>query len=145
MRSIFFAAVAAIFALSIASPAQCQSRLKDGKASRELSDQVMKLVSAGDMEAGIRLVKPYLIIPEAEMETMIGQAKLQAPMLEMRFGKPVGAEFISEDRVGESVMRIVQICRYEKHLTRWNFYFYRTPTGWVLNTFNFDDKIQALF
>jgi hypothetical protein len=144
MRSALFI-VALTAALAFVGAAQGQSLLKDGSANRELSDRVMALVAKGDMEAGIRLAKPYLAIPESEVEAMIVQAKLQAPMLEMRFGKPVGVEFIREERAGEHVMRIVQICRHEKHLTRWSFYFYRTPTGWVLNTLNFDDKLQALF
>ena len=105
----------------------------------------MKLVAAGDIESGIRLAKPYIIIPEAELESMVGQAKLQAPMLIQRFGKTVGFEFIREEHAGANMLRIVQICRYEKHITRWNFYFYRGPSGWVLNTFHFDDNIKAVF
>ena len=145
MRSIPSVLILAMAALAFVGAAQAQTPLKDGVANRELSDRVMALVATGDMEAGIRLAKPFLATPESEVEAMIVQARLQAPMLEMRFGKPVGVEFIREDHAGEHVMRIVQICRHEKHLTRWNFYFYLTPRGWVLNTLNFDDKIQALF
>jgi len=139
------AVAAMVLALTLAAPAFSQSRLKDASANRELSDQIMALVVKGDIEGGLRLAKPYLVIPESEVDTLIGQTKMQLPALEMRFGKPVGVEYIGQDKVGEHVMRIVQICRYEKHLMRWNFYFYRTPTGWVLNAFHFDDKLQALF
>lgn len=66
-------------------------------------------------------------------------------MLAQRFGKTIGFEFIREERAGENLIHIVQICRYEKHMTRWNFYFYRGASGWVLNTFNFDDHIKAVF
>lgn len=141
--------VSGVFALALSAmlcmPAFSQTVLKDTQAARELSDQMMKLIAAGDMEAGIRLAKPYLVIPDAELEAMIGQAKLQAPMLAQRFGKPIGSEFIREERAGENLLRILQICRHEKHVTRWSFYFYRGAAGWVLNTFNFDDNIKAVF
>jgi hypothetical protein len=76
---------------------------------------------------------------------MLGQAKLQQPMTAQRFGRSQGVEFLREERAGESLLRITQIQRYERHLTRWVFYFYRTNSGWVLNTFHFDDNVRALF
>lgn len=134
-----------LMSVAILAHAEGTARLKDPAAARQLTDQIMAKVAAGEFEAGLRLAKPYLIIPDSEFETMVGQGKLQGPMLVQRFGKSIGSEFIREDRAGENVMRIVQINRFEKHATRWIFIFYRTPTGWCVNTFYFDDKIQALF
>ena len=134
-----------LIATSILSHAQGAARLKDPAAARQLTDQIMSKIAAGEFEAGLRLAQPYVIIPDSEFETMVGQGKLQTPMMVQRFGKSIGSEFIREDRAGENVFRIVQINRFEKHATRWTFIFYRTPTGWCINTFYFDDKIQALF
>ena len=131
--------------LAVLAHAEGSARLKDPGAARQLTDQIMTKVAAGDFEAGLRLAKPYLIIPDSEFETMVGQGKLQGPMMIQRFGKSIGAEFIREDRAGENVLRIVQINRFERHATRWTFIFYKTPTGWCVNTFYFDDKIQSLF
>jgi hypothetical protein len=130
---------------AFATSAGAQSRLKDEAAVRKLSDDVMKKLSSGDLEAGLRLAKPYLVIPDAEFEAMLGQAKLQSPAMSQRFGRNVGYEFVREEKAGTVWIRIVQLNLYEKHSTRWNFYFYRTSTGWVLNSFNFDDNIRALF
>jgi hypothetical protein len=52
---------------------------------------------------------------------------------------------ISEKTVGKSLLQIVQIQKFEKHIMRWRFIFYNPGGKWVLSTFNFDDKIQSLF
>ena len=90
-------------------------------------------------------MKPYLVIPESEFNVMLEQAKLQLPAIQGRFGKIVGIEFISEKMVGKSLLQMVQIQKFEKHIMRWRFIFYDPEGKWVLNTFNYDDKIRSLF
>jgi hypothetical protein len=135
--------MALIFSVSV--QADASERLIGTTEARQLTDNMMTKIAAGEVEAGLSLAKPYLIIPDAEFKEMVSQTNLQMPKLGQRFGKSVGSEFIREDKVGTSFYRIIQVQRFEKHITRWTFYFYKTPTGWVLNTFNFDDKIQLLF
>jgi hypothetical protein len=119
--------------------------LKTPAEARQLTDRAMAKVGAGDIESGIRLLRPFFIIPPAEFEVMIDKLKMQLPAMSQRFGKSIGYEFIREDRAGENLLRIVQIHRFQKHAMRWNFYFYRGENGWVLNTFNTDDELQKLF
>lgn len=119
--------------------------LPSPNAAKELSDKIMERVAAGDLEGGLRLMKPYGIVPEAEMETAIGQAKLQAPMYIQRFGKIIGREFLREEKVGESLIRFTHLQKFDRHVMRWVFVFYKGNAGWVLNTFYFDDNIRAVF
>jgi hypothetical protein len=114
-------------------------------AAKVFTDKVLAKVGAGDVEAGVSMIKPYTIIPAAEFEAMAGQIALQLPAVAQRFGKPVGSEFIKESKVGDSFVRLLYLSKYEKHAMRWNFYLYKTPQGWVINTFNFDDKIHEMF
>jgi hypothetical protein len=123
------------FADTLASPAD----------ARRLADRVMAKVGAGEIESGLRLGKPFLIIPSSEFEAMIEQVKLQAPMMSQRFGKSIGSEFIREDKVGENLLRLTYAHRFEKHPMRWVFYFYRGTNGWVLDTFKTDDDIRLYF
>jgi hypothetical protein len=138
-------AMTAVLLLAGSARAQGPARLTDPAAARQLSDQMMQKIASGDIEGGLRLARPYVVIPEAELQTMIDQAKIQAPIMAQRFGKSVGYEFIREERAGEHLLHIMHVNRFERHMTRWNFYFYRTPTGWVLNTFQFDDSIRGVF
>lgn len=119
--------------------------LKDTLEARKLTDRVMAKVGEGDVVGGIRLAQPYLIIPPAEFEVMIDQLRMQEPVMAQRFGKTIGHEFLREEKVGENLLRIVQLHRFDKHAMRWSFYFYRGSSGWVLNTFKTDDDVAQLF
>jgi hypothetical protein len=135
----------AVAVLLVLSTSAFAATLKDAGEARKLSDQVMAKVAAGDTEAALRLTKPYLIIPDSEFETMVGQMKLQAPVMAARFGSTIGAEFVRQDAIGDSLFRVTYIQKFEKHPMRWVFYFYKGKEGWVLNTFRTDDVIQQLF
>jgi len=135
-------AVVMFFLMTTAASA---ATLESKDAAKKLTDQVMTKVASGDIESGFLLMKPYLIIPESEFNVMVEQTKLQLPTIQGRFGKILGSEFISEKLVGKSLLKIVQIQKFEKHIMRWNFIFYSPKGKWVLNTFNFDDKINAMF
>ena len=119
--------------------------LKDKDAAKQLAQTVMGYVEKGDMENGIKQMKPYLIIPDHEFEGMLNSFRMQAPVIEQRFGKTLGTEFVTAEETGDSLMLIMYIQKFEKHLMRWKFYFYKPQNGWVLNTFNTDDQIQQMF
>lgn len=139
-------AVCALLALpTMASFAQGKQTLADVTAARSLTAAVMAKVAAGEMEEGLRLMQPYIVISDAEFETALGQAQKQVPVMTQRFGRTVGAEFLREEQVGQRLLRITQAQLFERHATRWTFYFYRTPKGWILNTFQYDDNIKSFF
>ena len=89
--------------------------LKDKGAAKNLAESVMALVAEGKVAEGILLTKPYLIIPEHEFEGMLDSLKMQAPMMEQRFGKTIGIEFSAIEEVGESLMLVMYIQKFEKH------------------------------
>lgn len=119
--------------------------LKDKEAAKDLVLSIMKLVGKGEVENGLKLAKPYLIIPDHEFEGVLNTLKMQAPVIEQRFGKTLGMEFSQIQEVGDSLMLIMYIQKFEKYMMRWKFYFYKPSDGWVLNTFNTDDQIQLMF
>lgn len=121
------------------------AELEDQAQIRRITEQTMKTVVAGDLRGGLELARPYVVVPPAEFDALIGQAELQFPMMTARFGKPVGYELLYEKEVGQSLLKVVYLYRFERHATVWNFYFYRGSGGWVLNSFHFDDEIRALF
>ena len=135
-------AVVMFFLMTTAASA---ATLESKEAAKKLTDQIMAKVAAGDVEGGLLLMKPYLIIPESEFNLMVEQTKSQLPAIQEGFGKTLGTEFIGEKTVGKSLLKIVQIQKFETHIMRWNFIFYSPDGKWVLNSFNFDDEIYSLF
>ncbi len=119
--------------------------LKGPAEARQLGDRIMARVGAGDVDTALSMMRPYLVIPEVELEALRNQIKIQMPVASQRFGDAIGQEFIKEERVGESLLRLVYLQRYQRHAMRWYFVFYRNDDGWVLNTFRFDDGIQNMF
>jgi hypothetical protein len=62
-----------------------------------------------------------------------------------RYGAAAGNEFIAQKKVGDSLLRLVYIEKTERHALPWTFIFYRGPKGWVLNSFNWNDRLPDLF
>jgi hypothetical protein len=61
---------------------------------RRVTDEVMKKVGAGNIEAGLATFKHLTIIPVAEFDALVGQTKIQLPMVVGRFGASIGHEFL---------------------------------------------------
>jgi hypothetical protein len=112
---------------------------------RKVTDAAMVKVGSGDIEGGLKEIRPFTVIPSAEFDAMMGQLPLQLPGITARFGSSIGQEFIKEDRLGDSLVRLVYVNKFEKHAMRWLFYCYKGKGGWVVNTFRFDDKWHELF
>ncbi len=132
--------------LSFSLQAAEQAAELDSKdAARNLAKSAMDKVSGGETLEGINLLKPYLVIPSAEFDAMIEQYKMRESMIKHRFGNIAGVEFIKEEEVGKSLFLITYIQKFERHMMRWRFYFYKPKDKWVLNTFFTDDNIKSLF
>lgn len=119
--------------------------LLNKSAAKKLAQDVMNKISKDKTMEALDLVEPYLIIPESEFDVMKNKLAMQQPMIAQRFGKTVGIELIETQEVGSSLLLITYIQKFEKHPMRWKFYFYKPTDSWVLNTFNFDDKMQLMF
>jgi hypothetical protein len=133
------------FLLAVVTGTQAAEPLKSKDQMRTLTEEVVARAASGDFEGGLRLLAPYSIVPESEFEVVIEQARIQFPSMRARFGNAVGHEFFCAEEAGQSLYRIVQAVKYEKHMLRIRFVFYKPVDSWVLNTFYFDDQIEKLF
>ena len=112
---------------------------------RRATDQVMELVGKGDLEAGLKLLRPRSTIPEGEFDAMEAQTRLQQPVMTQRFGDKIGTEFLREERVGDSLVRLTYLDKFERRAMRWVFYAYKGRQGWMIDNFRFDDQVLLLF
>lgn len=129
----------------IFASASAAAELSSPEAANQLTNQVMKRVATGDLRGGLEIAKPYTIVPSSEFESMVGQAELQMPVMLSRFGKSVGYELIHTDTVGDSLIKIVALQKFEEHPTVWTFIFYRGQSGWMLDSFKFVDDPSSAF
>jgi hypothetical protein len=112
---------------------------------RKFADGVMAKVARGDLAGAFATMKPYTIVPGTEFDAMVLNSKSLRDQYGARFGKSVGFEFVEQKRVGGTLLRLTYIEKTEKHVLPWNLYFYKGPNGWVLNSFNWHDRMQDLF
>lgn len=121
------------------------SDLKSKDDVKNFVKATQSLVAAGDVLKALEGLKPYVIIPESEFQVSLEQYKMQRPMMDQRFGKTIGAEVVNFKELGESLMMATFVQKFEKHVMRWRFYFYKPKEKWVLNTYATDDKINEIF
>ncbi|HEO99468.1 MAG TPA: hypothetical protein ENO02_09230 [Epsilonproteobacteria bacterium] len=113
--------------------------------TKKLSEDVMKLVGKGNIKGGVKLLRPYVVYPLAEHDAQISQVDVQMPTINQRFGNTNGYDFVSEQRVGESLVKYIYLQKLEKHVLIWKFIFYKPNEKWLLNSWSFNDQIEQLF
>jgi len=131
--------------LLIASSAAFAKTLPSVNSAKDLSTKIMAKVATGDLNAALEMIKPYTFISLAEMDAIIAQSKESKEKFGERNGKSIGYEFINSKRVGDSLLRFRYIEKNEKHALLWEFYFYNTKEGWILDSFNWSDVYKPLF
>lgn len=119
--------------------------LKSEAEARQLADRIMAQAAKGNLSEAFNLMRPYVIIPEAELQSAALQSKAQRDQFSNRYGKSIGYEFITEKRAGTSLLQLIYIEKTAKHALPWNFYFYKSPSGWVLNSFFWNDQLPSVF
>jgi hypothetical protein len=140
MRKIAIACIATLL-----SPAAASADVLKTEDLSDFAGKVMVAASRGDLASAFATLKPYVRIPESELEALRAGTLSQRDMALTRFGKPVGHECYPIELRGQYLARITCIERTEKHALPWRFYFYRTPDGWTLNSFIWNDNLPSLF
>src|SRR5438094_8880058 len=60
------------------------------------------------------------------------------------YGKVLGHELVQEESFGTSLVRLVYLLKAEKHVTVWEFYFYKPKSEWFLVNVLFNDQFNLL-
>jgi len=119
--------------------------LKNEKQVEELAKNTMEFIGKGDINRAFEFISSNITIPNAEVETIKQKLLMQAPVFRKRFGKILGYEHISTKKVGNSLIKIVYIQKFEKHIMPWEFYFYKPKDEWILDAFWTYDNIKLFF
>ena len=135
-----FLAVAVLLSL----PARADV-LKTDADLRPFGDRVMAAVAGAGLQAGVSVMRPYVVISETELQSALLKMQAQRDQWATRYGKTVGFEYIGTKRIGQSLLRLTYVEKTERHALPWMFHFYRTPNGWILSSFISNDLSSELF
>ena len=119
--------------------------LKDEAALREVGDRVMAQVARGEHVKAHDMLKPYTLQAADDFKTTIDASQASRAQHNARYGKSVGYAFVGQRKVADSVLRLVYMEKTEKHALPWAFIFYKTPKGWMLSSFGWNDRLPQFF
>ncbi|MDX2217473.1 MAG: hypothetical protein SF172_00420 [Burkholderiales bacterium] len=119
--------------------------LADEAALRAFSDKVMQQVAKGEHAKALELLKPYSLQPAEEFKSTADASQASRAQHAQRYGKPVGYAFVSQRKVADSVLRLLYMEKTERHALPWAFIFYKTPKGWMLSSFGWNDRLPQFF
>jgi len=135
--------------LSFMSLVLCGVANADGFKTEDLlqpfAESVMAKVGKGELNAALTTMQPFMTVPKKEFETVIENTRTQRAKLTDRLGKSNGYECFGQKKVGQSLLKVTCIEKTENVALAWLFYFYKTPRGWVLISFVWNDNLPALF
>jgi hypothetical protein len=113
---------------------------------QDLCENALSHIVDGDVAQGIAILRPYaLSISKSDMDSLEGQLLGQADTIKESYGDPIGYVLISRVNLKDTVLKTVYVVKYERHLIRWTFIFYKPSDSWILDFFNYDDSIEDLF
>ncbi|MGO9412798.1 MAG: hypothetical protein ACLQCB_18880 [Spirochaetia bacterium] len=111
-----------------------------------LCEDALSQIVSGDLEQGIATLRPYATsILKEDVDSLENHLVSQASTIKDSYGEALGFVLISEDNLKDTILKAVYVVKYERHLIRWTFIFYKPFDSWILDYFNYDDAIDALF
>ncbi len=139
MKMIF---AAILFFLSASALSADLDSPKEAKAT---SDKIIGHFVKGEFQKGLDIAKDYWPLPKIEIDGLANQISTQWPMVEQRFGKPTGYEFVKSENLGDSFVRYYYLHKFQNHAIYWQFTFYKPSDKWVFNGVTFLDTLDLLF
>lgn len=130
--------------LSSSLRAETQS-IADIEEIRSITDRVMKKIEIGEFETAFAQLKPYWLMPKAEVDVALNQTLDQRGAVSRRFGTSIGTEFLCLETAGNSLAKLVYLEKFQRHAIVWRFYFYQPTKGWFVNTFVWNDNLPGAF
>ncbi len=126
------------------SVAHGQEYLKGTKELSQHAEGVMNDFEKAEYTTAFDALRAYWPIPENEVDQLESQTIKQFNVAIDRFGAVMGYDFIKEQTINDFVIRKIYVIRFEKHMIRFLFTYYKSDKGWILNAFKWDDQYEEL-
>lgn len=117
----------------------------DVSMARTVSEQMMQKFLKEEFEEGISMAKKYWPLDPGEMDNLLEQIESSWKIVRNRYGAATGTEFIREERIGNSFVKLYYLHKFENHAIYWMFVYYKPTDSWVLNRLTFKDELDPLF
>ena len=121
----------------------CFCPLANAKEPKEFTDGFFKMVQSGKIPEAYDQLFVGSPIPTQKPQAVDALKRQTASGLPM-YGKMLGVELIREEKIGESIFRLVYVLKSQMAPTVWEFYFYKPQSDWFLGNMLFNDEFRSL-
>ena len=135
----------AIVLMIIAAQSASGASLNEISDTKSLSHKIMQHFLKSEFVEGLNIAKAHWPLPPVEIDGLANKINTQWSMVQQRFGKPTGIEFIKEERLGKSFVRFYYLHKFENHAIYWKFTYYKAKNKWKVNGITFRDDLEFLF
>ena len=125
--------------------AQEKNDLQSREAAKKVCEVFLQSLAKNDTKRAFNSIKPYISIPDKEFNEVIEEVVRQRDTLVKRFGNSQSYEFLQEQTLKDILLKYTYIEKYQIHVIRWSFIFYKPQDKWTLNSFYWDENIKELF
>lgn len=113
--------------------------------TKDFCNRFLTFMVEEDVEKAFDVVEDEWPFSITEIQNLESSTMKQLDSVKGRYGNILGYELIKEELTKDTFLKYTYVMKYEKHIIRWKFIFYKPEDIWVLNSFNFDDSINKLF
>jgi hypothetical protein len=114
------------------------------KDPRDFTEEFFKMVQVGKIPEAYDQLFQGSQIP-AQKPQQVEMMKKQTASLLPLYGNILGVEKIREEKIGNSIVRLVYVLKLDIAPTVWEFYFYKPQADWILGNVIFNDQFNLLY
>ena len=119
---------------------------KDKERINDVCDKFMLEFQHGNISKALQLLKVNSIMAPSAIDTLQVTISKQKSTIVSSYGKILSFEFINERKIRDFLAKRTYILKFEKYYLKFDFTLYKTPTGWRITNFNYnEDLIEVLY
>jgi hypothetical protein len=90
-------------------------------------------------------LKPYTVIEDYKIDTLVGKTKQQMIALSSSYGKAMSFERLHEKTVSNTLIQLNYLLKFEQSCLKFRFVLYNNGNGWTITNFKYNEEIDDLF
>jgi hypothetical protein len=128
-----------LFILLVSAP----SSYAKEKTPAQMVEAFFHLIEKGQISPAYDQLLENSSIPTSKPQA-VQLLKTQTQNALTLYGNILGVEKIHEEKIGQSIVRLVYVLKLDVVPTSWEFYFYKPKNIWFLANITFNDQFNGL-
>ena len=119
--------------------------LKDPNQTQELSKKVVTLFSENKISEVFEELSPFWPLPQNEINSVEEKTMKYLNLIGDRYGKSIGTIKVKNETIEDIALRETYLIRFDYTALRLIFTYYKNESGWIVNSFKWDDSFTEEF